>query len=179
MNSILNANSIEYFTDNGEVFFIKNRYVHPFDELSGADATALRVDMESQPAVVKSIESVITDPIEQLRQYAACRYGKLNNTPDFINGKHFDNEAPVTECRSTCRFNCTLCATTATAIYGAPTKKEIQVAKLIPGRTDKEIAQVLQVSTNTVISHLSHLREKTGVHNRSGLMLWAMSINLF
>jgi len=179
MNSILNANSLEYFTDNGQVFFIKDKYIHPFDDLSCSDATALRIDMESQPEVVTAIENVIPDPVEQLRQYAACRYGKLNNTPDFVNGKRFEIEATATDCRDTCRFNCKLCATKPTAIYGNPTKKEIEVAKLLPGRSDKEIAQVLQVSPNTVITHLSRLREKTGLHNRSGLMMWAMNINLF
>jgi len=179
MNTILSPNSIEYFTVNGKVYFLKNMEVHPFDELSIADATALRIDMECNQAATKAIEKHITDPIEQLRQYAACRYGALNRTPDMVNGKHHDNEQPETSCRPSCRFGCKICANSPAAIYGTPTRKEIEAAKLIPGHSDKQIADIMHISRNTVVSHLQHLREKTGTHDRSSLMLWAFSINVF
>ena len=178
MNSILNANSIEFFADHGAVFFIKDSYVHPFDDLPCADAEALRRDMERSEAVVNAIESVISDPIEQLRQYAACRYGKLNNIPDFVNGQPTDHEACSNTCRDTCKFNFKLCVK-PTAPYGEPTRSEIKVASLLPGNTDKQIAQKLNCSVNTVISHEAHLRDKTGTTNRTGLMRWALEMNLF
>jgi len=49
--------------------------------------------------------------------------------------------------------------------------REMQITQLVVnGKQDMEIAQSLDISRNTVRAHLSHIFEKTGVRNRSGLI---------
>lgn len=176
MLTIHSPNAIEYYTVNGEVFFLKDRTAHPFDDLLCADADALRRDLERHPEALQAIERLISDPIEQLRQYAACRYGRLNETPDFVNGRSNDLETPRPGCELTCRFDCKLCHN-LTAQYGNLTHAELEVARLVPDHSDKEIADKLHVSPNTVITHLAHVREKIGTHHRTGIMSWLISTN--
>ncbi len=45
---------------------------------------------------------------------------------------------------------------------------------LCQGRSNRAIALELVVSHRTVEDHVSHLLAKTGCHNRSELMLWAL-----
>ncbi|MFZ4545862.1 MAG: response regulator transcription factor [Bacteroidales bacterium] len=175
--TIFTPGAIEYFAVDGEVFFIKNKEIHPFADLPCGDALALRRDLESCNIVRKAIEKYITDPVDQLKQFAACRYGKLNSTPDFINGRTNDCETQCQSCASTCRFDQKICVR-PDAKYGQPTKREIEIAKLVAGRSNKEIAQKLGVSVNTVVTHIAHLLEKIGGHSRSFIVHWAISNNI-
>lgn len=68
--------------------------------------------------------------------------------------------------------------THTTAPYGTITARELEIARLLPGRTDKEIATTLGISQNTVISHISHLLQKLGEHTRSAIVKWSMCSNL-
>jgi DNA-binding CsgD family transcriptional regulator len=179
MKSILSPSAVEYFIDNGKVFFIKDKYIHPFSELPLTDAMALRRELESNTVALKAIENVITDPVKQIEQYAACRYGRLNETPDFVAGKSTDSEIPRPECAVTCKFECKICSyPKPTAKCGTPTNREIEIARLIPGRTDKEIAQALNISVNTVITHVARLLSKLGEHSRSGIVTWSINNHL-
>ncbi|MFZ4547729.1 MAG: response regulator transcription factor [Bacteroidales bacterium] len=175
--NILQPNTIEYFAAYGEVFFVKNREILPFRDLPCSDALALRRELEKNSEALKAIEKVISDPTDQLRQFAACRFGKLNNTPDFINGRVNDCEATCTSCSETCRFDHKICIRPE-GKYGKPTPREIEIACLVAGNTNKEIANRLNISVNTVVTHIAHLLEKIGGHSRSFIVHWSVSNNL-
>ena len=52
--------------------------------------------------------------------------------------------------------------------------REVEVLRLITeGFTNKEIAQILKVSLNTVKSHVVHIFDKLGVHDRTQAAVWA------
>jgi DNA-binding CsgD family transcriptional regulator/ArsR family metal-binding transcriptional regulator len=52
--------------------------------------------------------------------------------------------------------------------------REAEVLRLITeGFTNKEIAQILQVSNNTVKSHVAHIFNKLGVNDRTQAAVWA------
>ena len=42
------------------------------------------------------------------------------------------------------------------------------------GRTNREVAEVLSLSENTVARHLTHIFTKTGVENRAGATAFAL-----
>ena len=59
--------------------------------------------------------------------------------------------------------------------YSELTDREKEMLPLIAGgRTNKEIAQALQLSEHTVHNHRAHLMEKLGMHDRSQLLLYAI-----
>ncbi len=59
--------------------------------------------------------------------------------------------------------------------YEKLTDREKQVLKLIAeGNTHKEIAQLLDISTKTVIAHQTHLSEKLDIHSRADLIKFAI-----
>ena len=59
------------------------------------------------------------------------------------------------------------------------TKRETAVLiQLAQGKTNKEIADVLNVSVHTVISHRKNITHKTGIKSVAGLTVYAMLNNL-
>ena len=65
------------------------------------------------------------------------------------------------------------------AAYEGLTDRERVVLKLIAeGRTSKEIAQVLEISLKTVITHRTNLMQKLGLHNRADLVRYAVRLGV-
>ena len=59
--------------------------------------------------------------------------------------------------------------------YEELTDRERQVLKLVAeGRSNKEVADVLDVSVKTAMSHRAHLMEKVGAHGRTDLVRFAV-----
>ena len=178
MEATLNTpGALKYCVVDGKTMFVKDMVFHPFSELPCSDALSLRRALENNPAALKAIERVISDPIEQIEQYAICNFGKLNGTPDFVNGKVNVCETPPTSCRQTCRFNHKVCPRPV-AKYGKPTLKEVEVALLVDGHTNKEIANISGRSVNTIITTISHLMQKIGCHERTSIVSWTHNCNL-
>jgi two-component system, NarL family, response regulator NreC len=59
--------------------------------------------------------------------------------------------------------------------YEKLTEREKQVLKLVAeGFTHKEVADMLNISAKTVIAHQTNIGEKLGIHNRAGLIKFAI-----
>jgi DNA-binding CsgD family transcriptional regulator len=62
---------------------------------------------------------------------------------------------------------------------GQLSKREIDVLiQLVKGLLNKEIAEKLNISIHTVISHRKNIIEKTGIKSLSGLTIYAISKNI-
>lgn len=60
--------------------------------------------------------------------------------------------------------------------YEKLTNREKQVLKLVAeGCTNKEIANILNISVKTAIAHQTNISEKTGIHSRANLIKFAIS----
>ncbi|MBK8882774.1 MAG: helix-turn-helix transcriptional regulator [Bacteroidales bacterium] len=58
-------------------------------------------------------------------------------------------------------------------------ERETEVLKLLSkGLSNKEIADSLNISIHTVISHRKNLTQKTGIKSQSGLTIYALSNNI-
>jgi len=58
--------------------------------------------------------------------------------------------------------------------------RELEILRLIAaGKTNKEIAQILVISMNTVANHVAHVLAKTGASNRTGAAAYAAQHHLF
>ena len=61
----------------------------------------------------------------------------------------------------------------------ALSEREIDVLKLlVAGNANKEIADKLNISTHTVISHRKNISQKTGIKSVSGLTIYAVVKNI-
>lgn len=70
------------------------------------------------------------------------------------------------------RFNRTVCDISA---HGDLSPREIQVLKLVAsGYINKEIAEQLNISFNTVLTHRRNISSKLGIKSTSGLAIYAM-----
>ncbi|MHB9056637.1 MAG: response regulator transcription factor [Paludibacteraceae bacterium] len=59
------------------------------------------------------------------------------------------------------------------------TDREADVLKLLAiGKANKEIAEILNISINTVITHRKNISQKTGIKSVSGLTIYAVVQNL-
>lgn len=59
--------------------------------------------------------------------------------------------------------------------YETLTEREKQVLKLVAeGKSNKEVAQLLEISVKTAMSHREHLMEKLGLHSRTDLIKFAL-----
>jgi DNA-binding CsgD family transcriptional regulator len=64
-------------------------------------------------------------------------------------------------------------------IHDFLTDREIDVLKLlVAGHSNKEIADKLNISTNTVISHRKNISQKTSIKSVSGLTIYAVVNNI-
>jgi DNA-binding CsgD family transcriptional regulator len=60
------------------------------------------------------------------------------------------------------------------------TARELEILRLIAdGKANKEIAQALFISANTVAIHVAHVLEKTGASNRTAAAAYAARHHLF
>jgi DNA-binding NarL/FixJ family response regulator len=63
----------------------------------------------------------------------------------------------------------------ATSRYDALTDREKQVLKLVAeGHSNKEVAELLDISVKTAMSHREHIMEKLGLHSRTELIKFAL-----
>ena len=59
--------------------------------------------------------------------------------------------------------------------YDSLTDREKQVLKLVAeGRSNKEVAELLDISVKTAMSHREHIMEKLGLHSRTELIKFAL-----
>ena len=112
-------------------------------------------------------------------QWLTCNLANLDFTADYDPNKTtFTIEVVACDKRNGgCNQEGKLCTTTAQA-YGF-TNRQIEVLTLIGKKLlDKEIAHQLGISTNTVPVYTKQLREKTGLHRKADLALYAKQLNL-
>jgi DNA-binding NarL/FixJ family response regulator len=63
--------------------------------------------------------------------------------------------------------------------YDALTDREKQVLKLVAeGKSNKEVAELLEISVKTAMSHREHLMEKLGLHSRTDLIKFALKLGV-
>lgn len=66
-------------------------------------------------------------------------------------------------------------AMTAADPYDLLTDREKQVLKLVAeGRSNKEVAELLDISVKTAMTHREHVMEKLGLHSRTDLIRFAL-----
>jgi len=101
-----------------------------------------------------------------------------SNTPFTIDGERHDLSCvPVDEDTVVCVISGNACAVTSN--LGRLTPRECEVLVLIAdGLEGEEIGERLGMRAATVRTHVQHMRQKLGVHNRAGLVARGFRLGL-
>lgn len=158
--------NIEFFSQNGELYSIQNgeRFTYPdmpqehlvflFNEFNTDDhgrATVVHLKKEAQ-----------------LKAYSICRFGACNSTPDA--SADLDNLDPSEYFDCGIRGNCPhegIRCKEIVAANGVISPRQLEIMKLVAGGLfNKEIADRLKISENTVQNHIANIFDKIGDRSR-------------
>lgn len=169
----------EFFTQGMEVYALYNGKVIPFDQFPTELLDALNEDLKKYPEAIKAlVELDLLNDKQMLWQYTRCRFGGFDGEADIINGELKHTEYWECGIRGQCKYEGKLCQSIKVK-NGYLTKREIQVLKCIAeGLLDKEIADKLNVSVNTVPVFKKSIQEKTDLNRKSDMTRFAIQKNI-
>ncbi len=114
----------------------------------------------------------ITDPDEMEEAFVACRYGTLDNVPDW-NESQLTADFPNCEKMKDCPAFGKVCVQPEGPNGKLSRTQYLIVIEVAKGKLDKEIALDFEIELPTVRTHLGRIREKLNVNNRIEIALWA------
>ncbi|MDD2279997.1 MAG: helix-turn-helix transcriptional regulator [Bacteroidales bacterium] len=117
---------------------------------------------------------------KMLLQYVWCNYGGFDNTPDY-NTELNNSIKEFWDCgkRENCPFNGCICGQLIAPNGEHLTRQEIKIIKLISqGHFDAELADALNISPNTIISHKANIFRKLQVNSKNEVTIYAYNNNL-
>jgi len=168
--AMINPASTEFFTWNGEVMLIHNQTINRFDEAPLPVLDMLRKALENDKRAMDGMQLMgIHNPIEQLRTYAACRYGSLNDNADF-GPQSKDDEMISCDKKHTCKGYGLICKKKFSVHGEMLSSREVEVGcELAKGFTIEQIALSKFVAPITIHSTLLHLKQKLNLSCRSAV----------
>lgn len=155
-----------------KVFFIQNGKTKGYAQISATLKAQIYEQLITDKNAVEDLKHL---PISKaIEEYAFCCYGELDTNPDIeINGKlgPVENFSCGTDCK------CFKWDSKKIKIEGnLITAREYQILKYFASDyADKQIADLLNLSTSTIDSHKMNLFEKFGVHSKTGLISKAIT----
>ncbi|EHO05369.1 hypothetical protein HMPREF9714_03307 [Myroides odoratimimus CCUG 12901] len=158
--------NIEIFSDkeNKVAYFIQNGRTRVIDKLPQEIKSKLYTMLVNDPIALKDLGSYTLS--KALNEYASCMFGKLDHTPDILDGEIQQAEE---SCEPGCRCHRWQSKVTGIDKYGLTDKEKEVLRYLVKGKADKAIAIKLNISPNTVSTHKMKVFKKLNVHSRSEL----------
>jgi DNA-binding CsgD family transcriptional regulator len=174
INQAILGHGIEFFVDADELYAIVNGTTHPWHEVPELVKQQLQSELNADAMATVSLKKWGLDGDHALRQFATCRFGGFNHQADLSNDKDSDNEYYDCGHRGACAYEGRLCHTIRVNDEHLLGFRELQVIRLIgAGLLDKQIADVMGISVNTVTSHVANIRTKTNSPTRTAIAAWA------
>ena len=173
-------NDIEIWADaQGNVFILNNGQKSELKEVDTDIFEYFIADMKNHPAAIACLELMgIRDCLGQVQKYLCCRYGNFDSIPDFGIGSAGNPDHYHCDNRGACKYEGKLCDKVKVK-NGFLTHQEISVIRHIAeDLADKQIAGQLNISTNTVTTHVQNILKKLEVHSRVGICRFAIEHNI-
>ncbi len=174
--------NIEIFSDDSEkIYALHNGKRFDFFDLPEEIIEVFRNEMLSNTnAVIALNKSGLKTINEMLSQYVWCNYGGFDNTPDFVPESQ-DLIKEFWNCgkRDNCPFHHKVCGQLIAPNGEFITKQEVRIIQLIAkGLFDAELADALNISPNTIISHKANIFRKLQVNSKTECAVFAYKHNL-
>jgi DNA-binding CsgD family transcriptional regulator len=166
---------MEIYISNGKIEYIKGGSRHPFEDLDQLSLTVIRQEMDKNTdldAIFRMME--IYDPVEQIKKWLACNFGDFDRRADITDQGIIIKEYWDCGQRGSCPYEGKFCSLPGGA-GGQLTPREIEVVRLVAqDLADKEIADRMNISINTVAIHRTHIEHKIGAHSKVGIAVFAV-----
>ncbi len=158
--------NIEIFSDKATrtAYFIQNGKTRVIDKLPQPIKSKLYTMLANDPVAQEDLKDYKFH--EALNEYVICMFGKLDNTPDVIDG---EIQLAEESCDPGCRCQRWTSKITGIDKYGLTEKEKEVLRYLVKGNADKVIAIKLNISPNTVSTHKMNVFRKLNVHSRGEL----------
>jgi len=174
----INDANIDFIFCNNNMYILHNGNKIPFEQWPEWVIILLNMELSKNESAKLALDDLgLSDATERLKTFTCCNYGGYDNKPD-LQAEHFNPEYWNCGHRGNCKYEGRLCK--FLSINGQTiTPREIQVIQHIEsGLQDKEIAETLGISENTVKNHRSNIAHKLGLQNRTEISHFAHTYNL-
>ena len=176
----LEDKGVEFYVYNNDIKCLYAGQTYQWSEIPNLILERVAVDMlQNQEALNALVAWDLTQRDEMLKQYIICRFGGFDLEPDIdANGKIDHTEYFDCGRRGNCAHEGKLCATIKVA-NGFLTKQEVNVLRCVAqGKLNKEIADILSISEDTVSTHNQNIQRKLGVDNKLEMGSFAILKNI-
>lgn len=161
----LTDNNIEFFAVGRELYSIQDGKRFQYPDIPQKHAMFLIQELEADPIAQETLVSIPDE--DKIRVYGICRFGACNATPDFTESECTDNNEYF-DCgiRGRCEFEGKRCKELVID-SGILSFRQLQIMILVAnGKINKEIADILHISENTVANHMVNIHQKIGGRTR-------------
>lgn len=159
---------------NDEPYTIFKGKIHCFPTTPECRISLYRDHMQQHPEGERAMEKITgsKDILVKTKQWMLCRFGGMDDTPD-ISEQNIIQEAEYVPCpkRDTCPYKGIGCKKNVSINGVTLSKSELAVLKFIRLH-DKEIADALFLSTETIKTHIQNILRRLDC-SRSDLIHWA------
>jgi DNA-binding CsgD family transcriptional regulator len=159
--------NIEFFSRDGELYSIQDGHRYTYPDMPQEHLLFLWkqiTDDETGRATVAHLRKE-----DRVKTYSICRFGGCNSTPDSSEDLNLMDPAEYFDCGlrgGKCPWEGKRCKEIL-AERGVISTRQLEIMKLVAaGLFNKEIADRLQISENTVANHLANIFDKLGDRSR-------------
>jgi DNA-binding CsgD family transcriptional regulator len=176
------CSGIEFFVvdnDHEKLKVLQAQKVINFEDLSFPVIQLLREEINKDETVKQHLEDMHPgSEIKQIKQFAACRYGGLDYTPDINNGSSVQGDFWDCPLRGQCKSEGTLCQSIQWNSQKL-TSADIKLMKLTSSaKTNENIAEEMNLPMGTFHQFKKFLYEKLGVQTKQEVATIAMLLNI-
>lgn len=176
----LEDNGVEFYVNQNDIKCLHSGNTYRWGEFPQWILDRIEEDMLQNPEAMNALVAWdITDSEEMMRQYIVCRFGGFDGLPDITKEGEIIH-VEYFECgrRGNCSFEGKLCSSIKVGDEHL-TKQEIKIIKKIAsGKHNREIADELNISEETVATHNKNIQRKLGVTSKLGIVPWAVKRNI-
>lgn len=158
--------NIEFFSQDGELYSLQNGKRFRFPDLP-LDHQAFLLNQFTEDETGRETVSHLR-PDDRLKTYSICRFGGCNSTPDASHDLENMDPSEYFDCgiRGKCPHEGKRCKEIV-AERGIISPRQLEIMKLVAsGLFNKEIADKLHISVNTVDNHIANIFDKLGDRSR-------------
>ena len=168
---------VEFFLNEGELMFLHNGSAKSFDKIPAKIRYFLEEILAADEDASLCLDCLdLHEPMERLRQFVFCRYSSFDTVADMTEGGHMHPEFTVCEKPGRCAYEGILCLQISKTKLSS---RELQVVIMLTEDIPyKLIADRLDITTNTVRTHIQNIQSKLGVHSNRAILTWAFEHNI-